>query len=447
MTTTKNEQRKLVMPYGLMYGRDITDAQKVTAMWIVNYAAKGTTDTCSASNRTLSICAGKSERQIRRDISALCKQGYLQVAPCPPQKNRGRTMFDSARYLKLDPKIFKMPVALEEKLIEDEILQAKEAAVDDPEMSGPPDMDVHLYKNKNNNYTLNMKTIAGPSAPADTDVYGLVIGLNGGWRPRPASRLQLAGPPVIPTMSFDLGRRATCGSRAGGAAAQILSQVKNLRLPPRIEGMICRLISAGHLPEDIVIHDNIVITRKELPMNDKKTMPQHLSLHELLERSNQGQLLRKPTRQTGALVVTQLSQTLRTLCAPIKFTPPHTTRQLAQLKQFMRVVQAAGEDPEKVLSIVAGDWGGFGAYLTLQGKGKPRDITPEPGALAYHAGECVNFARQEMARGTRRVATPPAGVDPAQGTQPRQAAGAGGIMTSQSFLDAIKASEEKGGDQ
>lgn len=434
---------KLVMPFGLMYGRDLTDAQKVTAMWIIHYASRGTTNTCMASNQTLSICTGKSERQVRRDISSLCKAGYMRAEERGSNWPSVNKRFDRTRYITLDAKVFKMPEQL-----------AKETGIADPEMSGGEDMDVHLYSNNNKDYPLKEKTIALASLSADIKPFQLHIG-------RPFSGVVI-GNRVLPTRAegIIIGAGGDAAAPTPPAADRLSSlfwyRVQKLKLPPRVEQVVMRMLDDGHTLERILIDRNVVTLQKEgQPMADKKTMPTQLSLHELLQKVDEGSLLRKPAKVTGSMQTSNLSKRLREITGKIQFVAQHTTRQMGQLKQFMRVVQSAHESPEDVLEVVATNWHEFGYHLQMAGKMKPKELFPDPGVLAYLAQECVNFYRKRKAghrpaapapQEEAPAATPARGMvigrPPAMPDTPRAPAatqGQGsGVMSSNDFLEMVK---------
>jgi len=442
MSKTPTQQSKLVMPFGLMYGRDITDAQKVTAMWLISYATRSALNLCWASNETLGAVAGKSPRQIRRDIRNLITQGYFTEVSAPIERQNDLKMFPSARYIRPNKKVFEVPQMLSDTMQKTEELSLK--------CPGGEDMDVHLYKNKNNSSKhLNTKTLALPSAAGFVSygrkVIGFEIGVTTGFvwadniwfeigRPMPPHTKENEIRPE-PTEAAPPAPAALCAARP----TVDLHQVRMLGLSPRVEGMVMRFLAAGVAPRAIIVKGSVV-TVVEDPMTDKRKIPTNCSLDELLQRSAAGQLHRQaPAKETGSVTTMRMSEALRAAAAPVKFIASHTMRELGQLKTFAKVVRQAGDDPLDVLKVVANDWAGFRNYIATQGKRPPKEVVADPGVVCYLAAECVNYAR--AARGA--PAYQQQGPSTAAGAIGQPASAPTGVVSDQDFLAQVQAALNK----
>jgi len=476
MTTTK-QPPKLVMPYGLMYARDLTDAQKVTAMWILSFANKGKSGTCWASNQTIAALAGKSQRQVSRDIAALCSAGYM-VALDQEEKVFTGKMYSKNRHLTLDKKVFMAPKAVEEKLNEEESAQPEIDAVA-LECPGTLDMDVYLYKNYelHTNKTKKILNIADAYATAAPGVFSFkrtfAIGYKTGFVVEPQfSRKQTSGfyiydtgvfyvpskPTHVTTFNPSLPHTAKVESAPAGSAAppapvappaappaaQILARVKKLGLNPRQLRVIGGMIHRGVAPGDIILSGGLVMTRSDITMKDKLTMPTDSTLAELLRRSDEGVLLRQSrAKKAGKPTVAVLSERLRAFTSKLQFVATHTQRELGQLKQFSKVMEQAGIDPLEAIDRIGQDWAGFGYHQAYMGKMKPKSAIPDPGSIAYYAGDIANWIRdkkgkpapQPVKQGSFSIGVPPA---PAQESVAAPGKGHTSGETQEQFLERLR---------
>lgn len=372
-----NTQAKLVMPYGLMQGRDITDTQKVTAMWLLGFCARGATNTCWASNESLAKLIGKSERQVRRDVQALVTAGYFQRVNLEGDPTRFKL---AARYLQPTKKVYALEITREFE----EVISRSEV---DLKMTGGVDIHDPLIKNidlnktekqeNTNNWIIKGTGISFPRRDSENKLPPLFIG----------------APRAYPPMTI-------------GAPTPSQEEIETLPISPRLRRVVGGMLLAGAPAHSIVIRDNIAL--QEAPMADdtkKRRMPTDKTLSELIALSNEAKLRRPPTTRAADAAAT-LSQALRRHVSRVRHVSDYDAADLSKLKKFAAKVKAAGVDPMTAIDLVAGDWARFLHYQRTGGGWAPPTDHANPGLLLKLADDVVNYVQQAKSAGVPQRAAP-----------------------------------------